>query len=199
MDLLGMLADSLGGGSTRSLSKSVGVKEDVVSNVVSSALPLLLGALNRNTNDSNGASSLLSAIEKDHDGSILDDLGGFFNNAPTQKDNRMVDHILGNKRAAVEKNLGRANGIDAGDVGNILMQLAPVVLGALGKQKKSSGFDASMLGDLLNQEERRVQKKAPDAFGMIGSLLDADGDGDATDDMLKMGAGLLGGLFNKKR
>ena len=199
MDLLNMLSNTLGSESTRSLSKAVGLHEDVTSKVVSGALPLILGALNRNTNDSRGAAALNDALEKDHDGSILDNLGSFFGNAPTSKDNRMVDHIFGSKRGAIEEKLGKANGIDTGQVAQIVMQLAPVVLGALGKQKRSHGFDAGALGNFLTQEEKGLQSQAPDAFGMIGSLLDADGDGDATDDMLNMGAGLIGGLFNKKR
>lgn len=199
MDLLGMITDSLGGEASKSLAKSVGVKDDALAGVVSGALPLLLGALNRNTNDSSGANALSSALAKDHDGSILDDLGGFFGNAPSNKDSRMVDHILGNKRDAIEKKLGQANGLDAGQISQVLMQLAPVVLGALGKQKRKSGLDASALSNFLSQEERNGASKAPDAFGLIGSLLDADGDGDATDDVLNMGAGLLGGLFNNKK
>ena len=199
MDLLNMLTGALDGGSTKSLGKAVGLNDDVVSNVVSGALPMILGALNRNTNSSSGAESLVSALTKDHDGSILNDLGGFFGQAPTSRDDRMVNHIFGNKRAAIERNIGKANGIDANQVGQVLMQLAPVVLGALGKQQRSQGFDASGLSNFLNQEERQVAKKAPDALSMIGNFLDDDGDGNATDEVLEIGANLLGGLFGKKR
>ena len=43
-----------------------------------------------------------------------------------------------------------------------------------------------------------VERKAPD-LGMLGSLLDADGDGDIKDDVAKMGGSLLKSFLGKRR
>jgi len=40
-------------------------------------------------------------------------------------------------------------------------------------------------------------RSAPEAVDLIGNLLDSDGDGSVTDDLAKLGGGLLGGLFGK--
>lgn len=41
------------------------------------AIPMILQGLNKNINDKAGAKSLSIALEKDHDGLILDNIRGF--------------------------------------------------------------------------------------------------------------------------
>ena len=75
--------------------------------------------------------------------------------------------------------------------------LAPMVLGMLGKQKKTQGLDlagiASMLSGTVTQ-----QKQANPAMGLISSFLDKDGDGSIMDDVAGMGMKVLGNLFKNK-
>ena len=44
-----------------------------------------------------------------------------------------------------------------------------------------------------------VDKAAPGSMGLISNLLDSDGDGQIMDDVMKLGGGLLGNLFGRKR
>ncbi|MFQ5351250.1 MAG: hypothetical protein ACE5EG_12485, partial [Thermoanaerobaculia bacterium] len=59
-------------------------------------------------------------------------------------------------------------------------------------------LNPSDLGGLLRQEHRSAARQAPD-LGMLGSLLDADGDGDIKDDVAKLGGSLLKGFLGKRR
>ena len=68
-------------------------------------------------------------------------------------------------------------------------------MGALGKAKRQQGFDAGGLAEMLGQQERAARKTSPSAVDMFSRMLDSDGDGDPMDDIVKMGSGLLGGLF----
>ncbi len=95
----------------------------------------------------------------------------------------------------MEQSLSRSSGLDVGTITKLLPLLAPIVMGMLGKQQRQQGLDAGGLAGMLSGEQARVERQAP---GMLGKLLDADGDGDATDDVLRMGASLLGGLFGKR-
>ena len=52
---------------------------------------------------------------------------------------------------------------------------------------------------MLGREQERAGGDAGQAMGMVGKLLDRDGDGDFTDDIAKMGAGLLGNLLGGRR
>ena len=55
-------------------------------------------------------------------------------------------------------------------------------------------MDAGNLGQVLGQESARVQQQGGLGGGLLGSLLDQDGDGKVDlGDLLKIGGGLLGG------
>ncbi len=192
--LLDMLTESLSGDATRQISQKVGADEGSVATVVSGALPLLIGALTRNSS-SGGTDALAGALEKNHDGSVLDDVAGFLGQGPTADGEGILGHVLGQKKSAVEAGLGKMSGLSTDSIGSILSMLAPLVMGALGREKKSQGLDAAGLMNLLGDENQSVSQKAPDAMALLGSLLDMNNDGDVTDDITKLGGGLLGGLF----
>lgn len=195
--LIEMLMENLGGEPTRQISQAVGSDEGSVSKALSGALPVLLGALNRNAGSSGGAQSLLGALGK-HDGSILDDIGGFLGQGGSSDGAGILKHVLGQRQGNVEAGIGKMSGLDSGAVGQILALVAPLVMGALGKQQRQQGLDLSGLTGLLGQENDAVGRKAPEAMGLVGSLLDTDGDGQIADDVMEIGGKLLGGLFGKK-
>ena len=91
------------------------------------------------------------------------------------------------------------SGLDSGSIGQILSMLAPLVMGALGREKKNQGLDAAGLMNLLGNENQAVSQKVPDSMGLIGSLLDTDNDGDVTDDIIKLGGSFLSSMFGKKK
>ncbi len=209
MDLLGTLTQSLGGNTLGQLSRAVGADERTTQRAAMAALPLLLGAMNRNTNDPQGAASLASALDRDHDGGLLDHLGGFLGGlgggtapagaaaaipglSPRAGNGAgILGHIFGDRLGGVERGVGKATGLDSGQTTRLLMALAPMVMAALGRKKRAEGLDAGGLSDLLGRESTRARQAAPDdLLGSLGSLLDRDGDGSPINDVL---GGLLGG------
>ncbi len=105
--------------------------------------------------------------------------------------------MLGQRQGNVEAGIGKMSGLDSGSVGQILAMVAPLVMGALGKQQQQ-GLDISGLSGLLGQENEAVSRKAPEALGLLGNLLDTDGDGQIADDVMEIGGKLLGGRFGNK-
>jgi hypothetical protein len=65
------------------ISESLGLDQNDVTKVMSGVLPALVGGLTRNTSSAEGASGLLGALDRDHDGSIMDDLAGLLVTAGT--------------------------------------------------------------------------------------------------------------------
>lgn len=194
--LVEMLGKQLGGGAIGQISKMLGSDEKTTGSAVSAALPMLFSALARNSAKPDGAAALSSALEKDHDGSLLDNLGGFLGNPEAGPGAGILSHILGGKRPAVENGIGKATGMNAASVGKLLMTLAPIVMATLGRTKKESGMDASGIAGLLGQERAAAEQQAPREMGLFGKLLDADGDGDVDlSDIAKHGLGSLGKLF----
>ena len=201
MSLLELLSQQIGGDAVQQISQQVGADEQATSKAVSAALPLLVTALAKNSNNQQGAASLLGALDRDHDGSVLDDVVGFLGNSGGGggAGGAILGHILGGRQSGAEAAIGQASGLNSGQVGQILAMLAPLVMGALGKQKRSSGLDVGGLSDLLQGERRRVTEAQPGSMDIFSQMLDSDGDGDVKDDLAKIGMGMLGKMFGGRR
>jgi hypothetical protein len=178
------------------------------------AMPILMGAMQRNASSPQGAAGLLGAVQNKHSGGIMDNLGSLFqdgvDDSVMQDGQGILNHVLGSKQAGVETALSQKSGMDMGQISQILKVAAPILMGVLGKQvqqqnvQNTSGL-TSVLGGLLGGGQGSSQQS------MIEKFLDADGDGSILDDVAGMvlgggkqgGAagmlgGLLGGMFGKK-
>lgn len=189
----------LGGGGVDQIARSVGVSGGDVTNVLAGALPAMMAGLTRNAASSGGASALLGALDRDHDGSVLDDVMGFLGTGGAAAGGAgILGHIFGGRQATVEQAVSKSSGVDMGAVSQIMAMVAPLIMGSLGKAKRQQGFNASGLAAALGQQEKVARQVSPSAVDMFTRMLDSDGDGDSMDDVVKMGSGLLGGLFGGK-
>lgn len=207
--LLDLLSSPMGQQLISGVAGQTGQPESKTSEVLSMAMPLLLGAMKKNVSSPQGAEGLMSALSSKHDGGLLDDLGGLFGGGVDQSVMNdgagILGHVFEGKQANVENALSQKSGLDAGTVAEILKIAAPLVMAYLGKQKAQSNVnDAnglnSLLGSMLGGQPQQNQS-------LITTLLDADGDGSVLDDVagMVMGTGkkksglggLLGGLFGK--
>jgi len=181
------------------LSQKIGANENKTGSALSIALPLILGALNKNASNSNGAESLLNALSKDHDGSILDHMDDLLDNPDNGPGDGILRHALGSNRGRIESSLGKSTGLDANSIATILKVAAPLVMGALGKSRRSNHMDANALSEMLRNEEAEIEVKTPQSSGLMNMLLDKDGDGDVDlTDIVQSGLPeLLGGLFKR--
>lgn len=184
-----MLISQLGDSGLESLGETLGANPQATKTAATAALPLLFSALARNAQTEDGASALHRAIEKDHDGSLLDGLAGAFTQARAEEGSGILRHVLGGQRETAEAGIAATSGLDKQQSGQMLATLAPIVMAALAKQKQSQGLDAAGLAGMLSGE--RTQTKSQ--LGGLASLLDRDGDGSVADDVL----GGLGKLFGK--
>ncbi|AXT59416.1 DUF937 domain-containing protein [Aquimarina sp. AD10] len=209
--ILDLLNSPMGKQIISGVSSQTGQSADKTGNLLSMAMPVLMGAMQRNASTPEGASGLLNAISGKHSGGILDNLGGLFeggvDQSVTDDGAGILGHILGGKQPAVENALSQKAGMDAGSVGQILKVAAPILMGVLGKQASQNNVSdsnglANILGSLSGGGQGSKQQS------LIESFLDADGDGSVLDDvagMLLSGSGqkkgglggLLGGLFGK--
>ena len=177
------LTEQLGGNVMDQIGSQIGADRATAAKAVPAALGTLMGALGANSQRSGGAEALLGALQKDHDGSILDNVTGFLGQADAGPGAGILKHVLGGKRPAVEAGLGQQTGLDAASTGKLLQMLAPILMGALGKAQRSQGLDAGALRDMLGGERRTIERRAPEGIGVLGKLLDRDGDGNVMDDV----------------
>jgi len=192
--LLSTLTQQLGGDAIQQISAQLGTDPASTQTAVGAALPLLLGALGRNTASPDGAAALSTALQQ-HDGSVLNNLTGFLSSGGNIQDgSAIVGHVLGGKQDAVANSLSQVSGLNAGSTSQLLAMLAPVVMGALGKTQREEGLNAGGLANLLSGEQSHADSMLG---GLASQLLDANHDGSIVDDVVNMGSKLLGGLFGR--
>jgi hypothetical protein len=197
--LFDTLTQSLGASEVAQLGQQIGADPATTSSAVSAALPLLLGALARNSAQPDGADALAGALARDHDGSILDDVSGYLSGASTNAAGAGADgagilgHLLGRQQPAMAAAVGQSSGLDAGSAARLLQLLAPIVMGSLGRHASTQGLDASGLASLLGQEQQGLAQRNPTLSGLM-SLLDTNHDGSVMDDL----ANVAGRFFGNK-
>ena len=193
--ILEMLAGQLDGDTIKQISSQLGADEGTTQTAINAALPMLLGALSKNAGDSSSAAGLVNALTNDHDGGILDNLStALGDSATSQMGAGILKHVLGGNQGTAEQTLSKVSGLDTGSTGQLLQMLAPVMMGALGKSQSDGGLDAAgIVGMLMNERQ-----SAESSLGGMASLLDFDGDGDISDDVMSLGGKLIGGLFGSR-
>lgn len=192
MNLSNLLGGAIGDNIVQNLAGQFGLDQNQTENAISSAVPMILGALGKNALTNDGANSLNSALDKKHDGSLLDNLSGILqnNSSDLQKDgSSILGHIFGGQVNNVESNLSEKTGISLDKIKPLLATIAPMVMAYLGKEKKNNNIGVDGLGGLLGGL-LGGGKKSGGVMDMVTGLLDKDGDGSAIDDIM--------GMFGKK-
>jgi len=207
-NLMDLLQGQLSEGLVDHLSSQLGgADKQQTSAAATGILSTLMGALAKNTATTEGANSLNNALDRDHDGGIIEDALGFLSgqkqvsNQRTMNGQGILNHILGDRQGGLINTISQMSGLNSSKTGNLMTMLAPIVMGALGKQKKQSGLDAGGIASLLSgvvRSQSRTKKQDP-MMGLITSFLDEDGDGSIADDVASKGLGLLGRLLGRKR
>ena len=178
-------ADTIG-----QIANQIGATPGQTKTAVQAAMPMLLGALARNSATPQGAAGILGALERDHDGSLLDNLGGLLGGMSggssgglgeiggmlsgmlggsggsgggmMDMGGAILGHVFGGKQGNVAATLGKSTGLQSGQILQLLALLAPIVMGVLGRQnKQSGGLDQGGLADILGGAFQKSAAQAP--------------------------------------
>ena len=189
--LLGLLQ----GQDLGNLASQVGGNEGEVKNGVMAALPAMLAALGKNAGTEKGAEELNNALEKKHDGSILDNLSGYLSNPDLKDGAGILNHLFGNQTSNVANAVSQLSGLDTNGSMKMLQMLAPILMGILGQQKKQNNLDAKGLGSLTSMLASNFGSEAGASGIMeaVTNLLDANKDGNVMDDIMGMVGKFFGG------
>ena len=200
-----LLGQEQGSAAVGQISQTAGLDPSTTASVIQTALPAILGGLANNAATPDGAESLNNALDQHHDGSLLDNLGGLSSMIfggdtqaapPPQADaGGILGHIFGNSQGQVAQQVSNQTGVSTGQVAQVLMMLAPIVMSYLGRQKQQQGVDAGGLGGLIGGLLGGQSAAAAGGIGgLASSMLDRDHDGSALDDIASMAFN----YFNKK-
>ena len=198
MSLTDELLAKLQGAPLQQVSQQLGISNTQASGAISAALPVLMGALGNNASQPQGAQALLGALQNNHSGldlgSVLGSVLGGGGGGAASDGAGILGHIFGGSQQKVESGLAQATQLDSGCTSQLLQILAPIVMAFLAQRLGGGQADAGSLSQALGQEKQHVQQQGGPAGGLLGSLLDQDGDGQlGVGDLLKIGGSLLGG------
>ncbi|MCU7693013.1 DUF937 domain-containing protein [Haoranjiania flava] len=195
MNLPDLLNSTMGRSLVKNASAHLGLEERQTATALSLALPLILGGLGRNAQTPEGAASLNQAIDKDHDGSMLDQLDDVLQTNPQQVQQQgqgILGHVFGNQVPDIEQGISEKTGISLHKIGPLLAIIAPIVLSYLGKQKRQhSDTGSGGLTDILGQLTGTHAPSAGTTGGgglidLVGGFLDKNKDGNYLDDIIGM-------------
>ena len=192
MDLNNILGALTGNDAASAIAKNLNLDTKQVSSVITSALPSLLGAMQKNASTPGGAEALAQALG-DHAGNA----GNILNNlkaADLTDGSKILSHIFGGSLTNVLGGISKQTGVASNAVKNILASIAPSLLALLGRGQQGNGVNAAGLAGMLGTI---LGCTLCNNMGGLGSILVAamkDKDGDCKPDIV----GGLGSLFGKK-
>ena len=224
-DLLRTLSAHIDAGTLAQMATSLGASPDQTRSAVNAALPMLLGGLARNTAQPDGASALASAVDKNHDGTLINGLGSLLGGLTGGGQNAsgnasdllsMAATMLGAAPGPTSAKsvdgagiLGHIFGNRQGDVqsgiaqasgldkGKVLQLLIMLAPIVMSAIGKNKQQNSLDAGGLAGMLQGASQASGGgQGGGIFGALFDKDGDGSVADDLAKAaGSNILGSLF----
>jgi len=195
--IMDLLQGPMGQMVIQGVGSQLGQDNSKTQSALSSAIPMLMGALKKNASNPDTASGLLNALNSKHDGSLLDNISDIFGGGNVNEDviedgDKILGHVLGEKKEVVAAAISKQNGLDMGSAMNILKMAAPIVMGMLGKQTRQSNVSnptdlTNIIGNMIGGNQQAEQESS-----FIEKLLDQDGDGSVVDDLFNMGKKFFG-------
>ena len=191
MDLLSMLSGIMTDSSSiDALSQKTGTDSSQTKGIVEAALPMLVGALNKNASSEDGANSLLGALKQHTNTSSLKDQ---IANADSEDGGKIIKHILGDEQKNALASISEKTGAGTEKISSLLSNLAPSLLSSLSAvtsaaSKKSdssdSGLGISSLMGLLGGGSAKSESSGGlgSLLGGLGGLFGGGSDADEKED-----------------
>lgn len=212
MNLLDMIMSAQGGASAQHAGAQLGLNQSQSQSAIAALLPAISSALKQNTSKPEGLAGLLGALQNGNHSQYLDDAQAVASPAAVTDGNAILGHLFGSKDVsrAVAGHAAEQTGLDSGILKKMLPMVATMAMGSLSKQSSSGsvgqglaglavnklmgggvkgGIASMVVGSLLGGNKRAARQQTQthqQGLGILGNLLDADGDGNQMDDILGM-------------
>ena len=162
------LNDLLSSDVIASIAKSAGASKSDTSSVLANALPDLVKSMASNASSKDGAKALAKALD-DHTSD--EGISSLLKNIDLEDGGKILSKILGDNKEAANSKVSKKSGVDSNTTSTILATAAPLLLNALGSEKKSTKTDADGLGDLLGALLGKDDDIKDTLFSLAGSLI----------------------------
>lgn len=178
MNILDAVLSSSGGDAVKQYGQQMGLTGSDTEAVVRKLLPALSGSLKQNLGKPGGLEALTRALSTGNHQRYVEDPGAVRDPGAIADGNGILGHLFGSKD--VSRNVASRVSADTGVNTDLVKKLLPVVaalaMGALSKQTAGG---------------RQLQSQQGGLGGMLGNLLDTDGDGSIMDNLGALGRKLF--------
>ncbi len=199
-------------GGLQAMARELGVSESEAATGAAALMPAILGGFRKQATGASGAEGLGGLLGKLGGGSLLDDV---VSPQPTNvgRGNKVLGQIFGDKEVSrtVAADASAKTGLDPSLLKKMLPMLAMLAAGYMAKQRGGGaggglggalggalggsgggGGLGGMIGGMLADRASGGGSAGGGGFGGFGSMLDADGDGNPLDDILRRVRGKKG-------
>lgn len=159
------------------ISEKIGINPDILSKIDTDMIGSLVWGLTKNAKNWD-ADNIVTALEKDHDGWLLDNMWDIMDLVKNPSSDKIIGHILWKNQATITKFIAKKYGIDESIVASWMKMVAPLVMAQLGKVQKENKMNGSQLTDFLMWEEKELKDDPSNNTNPMLAFLDKDGDGD---------------------
>jgi len=215
MNLMEMIMGAAGGQASSQIGQQFGLNQQQSQSAIAALLPAISSGLKRNASTPQGLAGLLGAVQTGNHSQYFDNPAQLSNESAVSEGNGILGHLFGSKDVsrAVAGRASEKSGVSTDILKKMLPMVAMMAMGSLGKQSGSSvpgaGFKGA-LGQLAMQQlmgggsrqssglggliggllggggQQQARQTHSQGMGILGSMLDADGDGNSMDDLLGM-------------
>ena len=211
VNLFDMLAQAQGGQGLGNLGRQFGLTDEQTQMAAKALLPALSSGLKRNAAQPGGLEALMGALATGRHQTYYDQPEALGRPETVADGNAILGHILGSKDVSREAaaRASQQTGVSDSVLKQMLPVLATMAMGALSKQAAQpqtrnamqqavgqfnapqaggGGLLGAVLGAVMSggAKPQAAQQQQGGALGLLGGLLDADGDGSAMDDIFDM-------------
>jgi len=211
INLLDMIMSAQGGNTAQQVGAQLGLNQQQSQSAIAALLPAISSALKQNTANPQGLAGLLGALQGGNHDQYLEKPETLGQAESITDGNAILGHLFGSKDVsrAVAGRASEQTGIGADVLKKLLPLVATMAMGSLSKQTRQPSMQSALtglamqhlmggqkksgLGSILGavtganaRQQRQAQQTHQQGMGIIGKLLDADGDGSMMDDVLRM-------------
>lgn len=186
-----LLGQEQGAEAVNQISQTLGANPTTTNAAIQLALPMILSGLAKNASNPQGAASLSNALQENHDGSILGSLESYLSNPNTSDGIGILGHIFGQNQGAAAQQVSQNSGLDMGQVAQLMIMLAPIVMGYLGRKKQQENLDAGGLSSLLQGQQQQIQSSNNPLVDTITNFFESNHDSSAMGDLASLAANYL--------
>lgn len=176
INLLEIVKKQISGDILQKAAAFLGEDTSALQKALNAILPSVLGGVVNQSTSISSATTLMNTLVTDgHDGSIFNSLSNLLNGGSATQGlmaagDGIVKNLFGNKTSGIVDWIASYAGIKTGSASGLMSMIAPVVMGAIGKQISGEHASPTGLMSLLSDQTNLIKNTLPAGLSSVLGL-----------------------------